>query len=313
MNRRRLVADIGGTNLRIACAAAGVLGEVAQAPLTDYASFTEALRQFVARLPGDGAPAEAAVAAAGPLDGDEIHLTNAPWTIRAGEISAEIGGGSVKLFNDLEAVALALPHLDEAAMRPIGGPRAPARAGRLIAVNVGTGCGAASVALSPSGVWRAQPSEPGHMTLGAASPAEEALWRRLSSRTPTVEDILSGRGLRKLYATLGDGSAVDTEDAAAHLIFDRAASDATALTTLEVFTAVLGRIAGDLVLATASWGGVFLCGGLMPGWLRVADPERFRAAFEAKGPMRDRMARVPTSVLMRENVALLGLAHAPLD
>ena len=89
--------------------------------------------------------------------------------------------------------------------------------------------------------------------------------------------------------------------------------DAAAARTVELFTAILGRIAGDLALATCAWGGVYLCGSVATAWAAIADVERFRAEFTRKGPMRTRMLKVPTAVIRRDNAALFGLAMMPLS
>ena len=67
---------------------------------------------------------------------------------------------------------------------------------------------------------------------------------------------------------------------------------------------------GDLVLATAAWDGAFLCGSVGRAWLAIADVAAFRSAFESKGPMRDRMAQVPTFLISQPEPALMGLTHA---
>ncbi len=91
------------------------------------------------------------------------------------------------------------------------------------------------------------------------------------------------------------------------------ARDAAAARTVEVFTAILGRIAGDLTLATCAWGGVYLCGSVATAWSAIADIEQFRAEFIRKGPMRARMLKVPTAVIRRDIAALYGLAMMPIS
>ena len=96
-------------------------------------------------------------------------------------------------------------------------------------------------------------------------------------------------------------------------MFVEAARNAAAARTVELFTAILGRIAGDLALATCAWGGVYLCGSVATAWAEIADSERFRAQFTPKGPMRARMLKVPTAVIRRDIAALYGLAMMPIS
>jgi glucokinase len=125
----------------------------------------------------------------------------------------------------------------------------------------------------------------------------------------SVEDVLSGDGLAQLYERLSGGRARQASDVFAEAAREHgAAYDAVAL-----FTDILGRIAGDLTLATCAWGGVYFSGSVATAWAEVVDIERFRAAFTRKGPMQPRMLKVPTAVIRRDMAALYGLAMMPIS
>ncbi|MEQ9122232.1 MAG: glucokinase, partial [Alphaproteobacteria bacterium] len=106
----RLIADIGGTNARFALASAdGEIGPTVVMPVAAHAAFADALAAYVVAT---GARFHAAaLAAAGPRDGDAIRLTNAGWTIDPAGVRRVAPNAAVAIFNDLEAVAFALPHL----------------------------------------------------------------------------------------------------------------------------------------------------------------------------------------------------------
>ena len=306
MSSRRLVADAGGTNVRFAIAdETGRLERIQSFQAADFATFAEALAAYRAGAGGSQEIGACAIAAAGPVDGDNVKLTNIEWTIDRAKTSAELAGMPVALVNDLEAVAAALPHLTSEDLTTIGdvSPVRPERR-TMLAINIGTGFGAAS-AIWRDGRWYTCPSEAGHMTLGpvAAVPALPA--------DTTVEGVLSGGGLAKLYERLTGGRHIAAQQASDVLAM--AGRDAAAARTIEVFTDILGRIAGDLTLATCAWGGVYLCGSVATAWAAGADAKRFRAEFARKGPMRTRMLKVPTAVIRREHAALFGLAVMPLS
>ncbi|MGI9386963.1 MAG: glucokinase, partial [Methyloligellaceae bacterium] len=69
------------------------------------------------------------------------------------------------------------------------------------------------------------------------------------------------------------------------------------------------RISGDLALASASWGGVFLCGGVIRGWNAGTDTALFREKFESKGAMKGRTERIFTGIITHDDVSLHGLKH----
>lgn len=304
MSPRRLVADVGGTNVRFAIADAdGILDRVKIFQTADFPTFLDALSAYRSDAGGLREIETCAIAAAGPVDGNAVKLTNNPWIVDGAKLSALMNGAPVAVVNDLEAVAAALPHLTPDDLTTIG-PIAPVRPERrtMIAVNVGTGFGAAAV------IWRDErwytcPSESGHMTLGSV----EGL--ALPSDT-SVEDVLSGNGLARLRERLAGqaGNAARASD-----VFAEAGRDPVAARTVTLFAAILARVAGNLTLATCAWGGVYLCGSVATAWAAIADVERFRGEFTRKGPMHARMREVPTAVIRRDIVALYGLAMMPIS
>ncbi len=303
----RLVADIGGSNIRFARSPSSHLLSARRAcTLSSCTSFHGALAAYLEETGGPAGCGSAVIGVAGPVDGDHVKLTNAEWTIHAGEIGTLIGGAPVRLVNDLEAVALALPYLEPGELAPIGDtPRLPEPRSTMIAVNVGTGFGGATT-LQAAGVWITNPGEPGHMALGARDDDELALLGLPAS----VEDVLSGRGVAPLYRRIAEaaGRPVPHGLDGAH-VFARAGEDETAAETVRRFSAVLGRIAGDLVLASAAWGGAYLCGSVVNGWAAAGGGRYFRAAFEDKGAMSERMKYVYSGILTRDDIALIGLSH----
>lgn len=307
----RLVADIGGTNARFALAAAdGLLVHADNFCVADFATFDAALITWLAGIDTNerGRVASAAFAAAGPVDDGAVELTNAPWRLGARDISASLGGIPTGVFNDLEAVAYALPFLESTDVADIG-PQTPPmdQRARMVAVNVGTGFGAAT-AIPAKGGWLACPSEAGHMSLAAAGAEEAALLAAIApGRMATLEDALSGAGVGALYGAISGGAATEAGE-----VFARAATDPAARRTVTLLSRWLGRAAGDLVLATAAWGGAYLLGGVVSGWAAHCDARAFRAAFEDKGKMGARMTGVFSGVVTRQDVALLGLAKAPI-
>jgi glucokinase len=300
---RRIVADVGGTRCRFGVSGGpGDLGAIRIYATAGQPSFAEALKAYVADL-GEG-PIETwcrsvHIAAAGPVDQGAVQLTNAAWFISSRELSEQIGGVPVVLVNDLEAVGLLLPHLQSADIATIGDTSGTRLSGNRIAVNVGTGFGAATAVRGDDG-WRVAAGEAGHMSLAPATSEEAALlgWGR------TVEDFLSGAGIARLNAATDAGGSQRKADA----VFAAAAREPAAARTAHLVSRLLGRVTGDLVLATAAWDGAYLCGSVARAWLDVADVTVFRAAFEDKG-LRAHMARVPTFAITTPEPALLGLTY----
>src|SRR2546421_12779242 len=62
-------------------------------------------------------PRTAVMAIAGPIQGEEIALTNRAWRFRRADFAARFGFSQLHIVNDFEAVAWALPRLTAAHTR----------------------------------------------------------------------------------------------------------------------------------------------------------------------------------------------------
>ena len=295
----RLAADVGGTNVRFAVSTRpGRLRDIGHFALRDFPSFSAVLRRYLAGVSQAERPGEAAIAVAGPVIAGTVRMTNAPWAISAHEISEATGAGDVRLVNDLEAVARALPELGAADADVL---QEGARSGdgyRALALNVGTGFGAAGV-ISHRGRMGTLASEAGHMAACAlTAKGEDAV------RAGSVEDVLSGRGVAALYRQMGGEGALEAKD-----VFARAAFDDSAAKAVLVLSRALGLVSANMVLAHAAWDGVFLTGSVACGWHRLQAHAEFLTAFRMAGPMAERLQATPIAVITRPDAALFGLSY----
>ncbi len=309
----RLLADVGGTNIRFGLAReprSGRACDIEDArswPSEAFSNFGAALEKYIATLGGGIALSSVAVAAAGPATPDAIALTNKNWTITKDCVQRTIGSGlPVRLVNDLEGVAYALPVLQGDAIEWLDDVRPPTTlSGRQLAINVGTGFGSATVICNGDD-WVCCPAESGHMQLGFADTREQSLFANLGLSEPTIEDVLSGAGVRRLR----DGMiAAGATPAPCGEVFDAVNTDAATNELRAVFGGFLARTAANLALASAAWDGVFLCGSVALAWSQQADRASFRRAFSGSSKMQERLAKTPVGFIRHAYPALVGLAN----
>src|SRR4030095_11892308 len=111
-----LAADVGGTKTRFGLfrvdGNALVLLRDDRVPSAHDVTFAELMTRFLA---GDGTirPAAACFAVAGPVVGQRVAMTNHPWVLDARELS-QTAGIPVRIVNDLEGTAVAMPFLPPA-------------------------------------------------------------------------------------------------------------------------------------------------------------------------------------------------------
>jgi glucokinase len=157
------------------------------------------------------------------------------------------------------------------------------------------------------------PAEAGHSALPVGTEEEFRLAGAVA-RThgfPSIEEVLSGRGIERVYAWLGDGEG-DGEPAAASAAEILAAAsdgrDPRAAAALRLFVRTLGAVAGDLALIYLPFGGIYLAGGVARRFAPWLAQMGFEGTFCAKGRFSDFMRQFPVSVIDDDYSALTGCA-----
>lgn len=300
-----LLGDIGATNARFARLTDGVVGAVDSIAVSDHPRFADAVEAFLGRHAGR-MPVAAVLAVAGPVHAERCALTNCPWLIDAAELRSTFGFFTVRILNDFEATAFALPHLTTADLHPVGDGQAIPGAPMAV-LGPGTGLGVACF-IPPNTVI---PTEGGHVTLPAASSREDAIvdYLRRQFGHVSAERAVSGMGLENLYRAIAaiDGVTVPERSAADITEGALAGTCPTSRAALDVFCAMLGTVAGNIALTFGARGGVYIAGGIAPRIVRHLAGSEFRARFEAKGRFRNYLERIPVNVIMHPNATFIGL------
>ena len=311
-DRYTLLADIGGTNTRVALAEDGRLlpHTIARFANAGRASFYPILSEYMAKE-GVRDLAGACIAVAGPVSaaGDSAEMTNLSWVIEADEVARVTGAETVAILNDLQAQGHALGHLPEGATRTlIEGAPAEAGASRLV-VGVGTGFNAAPVHEAPGGRFVAA-SECGHAALPVQDARDMALMEFVHSAHgfAAVEDVLSGRGFERVYAFVTSEAGARADIPAAQIMAAMQAGDPLAQATGQLFVRMLGMAVGDLALIHLPFGGLYLCGGVARAFTPWLEQFGFAEAFRAKGRFSVLMAEFPVHVIEDDYAALTGCA-----
>jgi glucokinase len=307
-----ILVDIGGTNVRFATRLADGTITHREGWMTDfYPDFSSAFQAY-AEVAGVTSIASVGVCAAGPLVGGRIDLTNCKWEISESDIARATGSARIVLVNDFAAVARALPVLDRSDLQQIGGSE-PLPASPKVALGPGTGLGVASAVPDGKGNWIAAPGEGGHVDLAPNNDRELAIIFQLMREYGhvSVERVLSGPGLEVLYLAIAalDGKLMKAKPIAADIAkAAHAGTDPLAVETLQVFTAMLGSVAGNLALTLGAQGGVYIAGGIIRQWGSRFDAKLFRHRFEAKGRMKSFLAPIPCYLITGEDLAFRGLS-----
>ncbi len=267
-----VLADIGGTNTRVALANGAVVDRASEAKFSnqDYHAkgqdIAHILRDYLAQT---GAKVSGVcVAAAGPVQDGVAEMTNLAWVIDGKKLTDATGAERVAILNDLQAQGHALGHVAGDALNTVlSGPARPGAA--MLVVGLGTGVNAAPVHQTRHGRFVA-PSECGHMNMPIRSEEHLRLMRfvedllRQRGETPHcgVEEVLSGRGLANLglFAAKEAGAAAPKDSA--DLLAQLAAGSPVAAHAARLYTEILAMTLADLALIHLPYGGIYLIGGM---------------------------------------------------
>lgn len=310
-NTYSLVADIGGTNTRVALAEGRKVldNTIRRYANAEFPGLESVLTRYIADEGGVD-PIAACIAVAGPVREGRATMTNLDWTMDKETLSRATKAETVAILNDLQAQGHALGHIDPANIRTIlTGPEDRASAAKLV-VGVGTGFNAAPVYDLEHGRI-VTPSESGHANLPIRNELELRLCNYVSTAHgfPAVEDVLSGRGLERVYAFLGQ-EAGDPKELAAKDIMSACmdGSDTRAVDAARLFTRVLGTVCGNLALIQLPFGGVYLAGGVARAFAPHLTNFGFGDAFRDKGRFAGFMANFAVHVIEDDYAALTGSA-----
>ncbi len=304
-----LLADIGGSNARFALMNDGAIGAIDHLKVADFPGVTQAISSFLQRHAPRPDLDAAVLGVAGPIENNRSTIINSGWSVDGAGLQETFGFAAVKLINDFEAVAWALPELRPDDIYPLGEQRGSAGA-PMLALGPGTGFGAACL-FFPGSTRFAAAAEAGHATLPATSDREAkviALLRRRLGHV-SIERVLSGPGLVNLYDALAaiDGVAVPELSAAAITKAALERSCGVCELTLDMFCSWMGSVAGDLALTFAARGGVYIAGGIVPRFADRLSWSSFRMRFESKGRFEAYLRDIPTSVVIGPDVSFMGL------
>ncbi|MCY4357532.1 MAG: glucokinase [Gammaproteobacteria bacterium] len=304
-----LVADIGGTHIRLAQCRGTTLMAIEKYRCADFSGLPEAIDRYL-RSRSLGSIDSACLAVAAPLDSDEIIMTNNEWRFSISAIQQQFELTRVVVVNDFEAIACAIPQLPDSDRWQLGGVEADP-SGNIAVLGPGTGLGVKHL-IATGKSWKVLAGEGGHVDFAPVDNNDLALWCFLHDRGQPIamEDILSGRGLVNIYQCIvarkkGQASFDDPETILRQGL-SRASSECTE--AIYQFMNILGSFAGNLALNLKTTGGVYLCGGVLAELKDLIPATAFRERFEAKGRFRFYVQDIPVFLITAEEPGLLGAA-----
>jgi len=323
-----LAGDIGGTktDLAIFSVESGPHSPLTQTQVhsADYPSLQALVTEFLQKVktPID----RACFDVAGPVIAGRVKITNLPWVIDEAELAKDLNLKSVRLMNDLEAVARAIPLLRPNDVRVLNAGQ-PVPQGAIGVVAPGTGLGESFLTWDGS-KYVAHGSEGGHADFAPTDERQIGLLRYLLEHFghAGVERVCSGIGIPNIYDYLRDIERIPENPETARLI--AASKDHNAViiesalspqnpsklcaATVDTFVSILASESANLALKVLATGGIYLAGGIPLHILRALEKPGFMESFKRKGRFAELMGRIPVHVILNR-AALVGAAAYGLE
>jgi glucokinase len=289
----------------------------------NFDSLTAIIEQFLGEEK-TAVPQRACFGVAGPVRDRQAALTNLPWVINAPEIEAAFSW-PVRLLNDLQAIAYAVPHLSGDDLLTLNeGETDPT--GPIAVIAPGTGLGEAFLTWNGRS-YQPSASEGGHASFGPTTPLQIEMLAYLQPRLGHIsyERVCSGVGIPNIYNFLqGSGryeepdwlrQELDAADDKTPIIVNTALAQKAAIceAVLDIFVAILGSEAGNLALKTMASGGVYVGGGIPPRILDQLQNGRFMRYFVDKPPHNELLQETAVYVIRNPKAALYGAAYAAIE
>ena len=325
-----IAGDIGGTKTALAIFSneAGPHSPLAQTKVhsADYPSLQAIVKEFLAnaKQPVD----RACFAVAGPVIGGRVKTTNLPWVIEDTSLARELDLDldSIRLINDLEAIARAVPLLRSSDVQTINTGE-PVPQGAIAVIAPGTGLGESYLTWEGTR-YVAHSSEGGHADFAPTDERQIRLLEYMLKKFDHVsfERVCSGIGIPHIYGFLRDvelmpetpeiakliALAVDPTVAIVNQAMDPANPSKLCAATVDLFVSILASEAGNLAVKFLATGGVYLAGGVAVHTLRVIHAPAFMQQFKRKGRFTDLMGRIPIHLVVAP-AGITGAAACGLE
>ncbi|WP_299495408.1 glucokinase [uncultured Shewanella sp.] len=308
MLQRNLVADVGGTNIRLAIACQSKLNHIQTFKCAEFPSLEAAIKHYIEfnQLNIE----KACICIAGAVNDEIIKMTNLDWQFSAHSLEQYCQIKQVHLINDYHAIAMSLPQLSSKQLITISDKKAQTQAPKMVC-GPGTGLGIAQL-ISVGKHHHCISGEGGHIAFAPTSKQQIQVLNHLLDQHErvSIERLLSGQGIINIYQALAVQSNViaqpyDAQHITEHFIHK---TDELCIRSIELFLEILAQFLGDLVLMNGAFGGVYIAGGILPRIIEHIDFTQFKQHYTHKGRFTGYVNQAPLYLITEPQPGLIGAA-----
>ena len=309
---KTLVADIGGTNSRLAVASTSktnkeiALENVQKFRNSDFNNFDEVIKKYLSSSDGNLIN-RMCIAAAGIISETTVEMSNLNWQITVPSLQRAAKIDRVLIINDLQAQGYALDFINPKDLETlIKGSHTAVSDNTKLVCGMGTGFNVAIAYQSPFGTF-VPASEYGHARITVANKKQNLIVEKLAKNSSFVsyENILAGLGLNRLDQVLNERN----DRAPADILAAAKEGDLQAKEVGTQLAGFAGQAFGDFALMNMALGGVYLIGGVARAMMPYLKEENFKKNFYERGNFSEIMKKISIHLILDDYAALKGCAN----
>ena len=293
-DKKVLLIDIGGTNIRTATAEIGSneINNASKQNLDCLDSFDQIIQNLLSK---DQNIKHIVFSVAGPKLHQSITMTNRNFEINEKTILKKFSVDSCHILNDWESIGHGLSLFDTKEMSFIN--KCDGFNQTSLVIGPGTGLGAAQV-IKDNIVL---PTEIGNSSLTLPKLFEDFEPRAIENFN-IIESIISGSGLKQIYKIFSN------EEKSSEEIVSSFSNDEFSQKAINFFLNSFSQILSELALAYMPGNGVFIAGGLMRSMHQFIDNDIFMKNFlmNRKSMHAKILSQMPIAIINQEMTCLHG-------
>jgi glucokinase len=262
----------------------------------------------------------ACIGVPGPVEEGRCTGTNIKWEFSEFSLSEKFRIKKLKLVNDIEAIAAAIPfYKEENLITVYKGSQSDKKRNKAI-IAPGTGLGQAAMIYN-EGKYITVSTEGGHTDFSPDDETEAELMFYLKKKFghASYERVASGSGIRNIFNFLKDIKKYEVSnileknlasDDPAKVIYEQSLIGKSRICekTFDIFISALGRQTGNIVLNFKATGGVYLAGGIPLKIQAMIRTEKFVNSYLRKGELSYLNAAAPVYIISDPSAAIFGAA-----
>ena len=293
-DKKVLLIDIGGTNIRTATAKIGSneINNASKQNLDCLDSFDQIIQNYLSK---DQNIRHIVFSVAGPKLHQSISMTNRDFEIDEKIILKKFNLDSCHILNDWESIGYGLSLFNANEMSFIN--KCDGFNETSLVIGPGTGLGAALVIANKIVL----PTEIGNSSLTLPKLFED-FEPAVIENFNIIESIISGGGLKKIYEIFSN------QEKSSEEIVSSFNNDESSQKAINFFLNSFSQILSELALAYMPGNGVFIAGGLMRSIRQFIDNEIFMKNFlmNRKSMHANILLQMPIAIINQEMTCLHG-------